>query len=235
MSEPASDGPVALVTGASRGIGAAIAKRLAADDAHVILTARDAKALEAVEDAIFAAGGSATIAPLDLTDGDAIARLASAVTQRWGRLDTLILNAAKLGTLGPVALATGQQVNDVVTLNVLSSQALIAHFDALLRKSAAGRVIAMTSSVGRQPRAYWGIYGATKAALETLVTAYGHEVKNVSDVRVAIVDPGGTRTAMRAHAYPGEDPADVKPPEDVADAIAALLRENFETGHKVRF
>ncbi len=227
------EGRVALVTGASRGIGAATAKALAAQGAHVIITARTAKDLEAVEDAIFEAGGSATIAPLDLTDGDSIARLAAAVTERWGRLDILVLNAAMLGTLAPVPAIDGAEFARLFTLNVTAQQVLIASFDGLLRKSDAGRVIALTSSVGAVPRAFWGAYGASKAALETLVISYGEEVKNLSKVRVAIVDPGRTRTQMRAKAYPGEDPATVKEPSVVAAAISALLASEFETGHRL--
>jgi NAD(P)-dependent dehydrogenase (short-subunit alcohol dehydrogenase family) len=224
---------VALVTGASRGIGAATAKALAAQGAHVIITARTAKDLEAVEDEIFEAGGSATIAPLDLTDGDSIARLATAVTERWGKLDHLVLNAAMLGTLAPVPAIDGAEFARLFTLNVTAQQVLIASFDALLRKSEAGRLIALTSSVGATPRAFWGAYGASKAALETLVRSYAEEVQNISAVRAAIVDPGKTRTKMRAAAYPGEDPTSVKEPSVVADAIVALLQREFETGKRI--
>ena len=227
------EGKVALVTGASRGIGAATAKALAAQGAHVIITARTAKDLEAVEDAIFNAGGNATIAPLDLTDGDSIARLATAVTERWGKLDVLVLNAAMLGTLAPVPAIDGAEFARLFTLNVTAQQVLIASFDALLRKSDGGRLVALTSSVGAAPRAFWGAYGASKAALETLVASYGEEVKNLSAVRTAIVDPGRTRTQMRAKAYPGEDPATVKEPSVVADAIVAMLTTEFETGHRL--
>jgi NAD(P)-dependent dehydrogenase (short-subunit alcohol dehydrogenase family) len=229
----AFDGRIALVTGASRGIGAATAAALAAEGAHVILTARHAKDLESVEDGIFNAGSSATIAPLDLTDGDSIARLAAAVTERWGKLDILVLNAAMLGTLTPVAAIDGAEFARLFTLNVTAQQVLIASFDALLRKSEAGRLIALTSSAGATPRAFWGAYGASKAALENLVQSYGEEVKNLSPVRVAIVDPGKTRTKMRAAAYPGEDPATVKEPSVVADAIMALLRSDVETGARI--
>jgi NAD(P)-dependent dehydrogenase (short-subunit alcohol dehydrogenase family) len=232
MSKP-FEGKIALVTGASRGIGAATAKALAAEGAHVIITARSVKDLEAVEDAIYDAGGSATIAPLDLTDGDSIARLAAAVTERWGKLDILVLNAAMLGTLAPVPAIDGAEFARLFTLNVTAQQVLIASFDALLRKSEAGRLIALTSSVGAKPRAFWGAYGASKAALENLVQSYGEEVKNLSAVRVAIVDPGKTRTQMRAKAYPGEDPATVKEPPVVADAIVTLLQSEFETGRKL--
>ena len=227
------EGKIALVTGASRGIGAATAKELAAQGAHVILTARTAKDLEAVEDAIFTAGGSATIAPLDLTDGDSISRLAVAVTERWGKLDILVLNAAMLGTLSPVPAIDGAEFARLFTLNVTAQQVMIASFDALLRKSDAGRLVALTSSVGASPRAFWGAYGASKAALENLVQCYGDEVKNLSQVRTFIVDPGRTRTAMRAKAYPGEDPSTVKEPSVVADAILQMLQSEFATGHRL--
>jgi len=229
----AFEGKIALVTGASRGIGAATATALAAHGAHVILTARNAKDLEVVEDAIFDAGGSATIAPLDLTDGDSIGRLAAAVTERWGKLDILVLNAAMLGTLAPVPAIDGAELTRVFTLNVIAQQVMIASFDALLRKSDAGRLIALTSSVGNQPRAFWGAYGASKAALENLVTSYGEEVKNLSAVCTAIVDPGRTRTKMRAAAYPGEDPATVKEPAVVANTIVGLLQRDFQSAHRL--
>jgi short-subunit dehydrogenase len=224
-------GKIALVTGASRGIGAATATALAAQGAHVILTARTAKDLEAVEDAIFDAGGNATIAPLDLTDGDSISRLAIAVTERWGNI--LVLNAAMLGTLSPVPAIDGAEFARLFTLNVTAQQVMIASFDALLRKSDAGRLLALTSSVGASPRAFWGAYGASKAALENLVDSYGEEVKNLSQVRTVIVDPGRTRTAMRAKAYPGEDPSTVKEPSVVADAIVQMLKTEFATGHRL--
>ena len=227
------EGKIALVTGASRGIGAAMAQALAGQGAHVILTARTAKDLEAVEDAIFDASGSATIAPLDLTDGDSISRLAAAVTERWGKLDILILNAAMLGTLSPVSAIDGAEFAKLFTLNVTAQQVMIASFDALLRKSDAGRLVALTSSVGATPRAYWGAYGASKAALENLVDSYSEEVKNLSQVRSAIVDPGRTRTQMRAKAYPGEDPATVKEPAVVAEAILEMLQTEFATGHRL--
>ncbi len=226
-------GKIALVTGASRGIGAATAIALAAKGAHVVITARNAGDLEKVEQEIFEAGGAATIAPLDLTDGDSIARLAAAVSERWGKLDILMLNAAMLGTLTPVPAIDGAEFSRLITLNLIAQQVLIANLDGLLRKSEAGRVVALTSSVGAAPRAFWGAYGASKAALETLVTSYGQEVQNLSKIRVAIVDPGRTRTNMRAKAYPGEDPNTVKEPVVVADAIVDLIASEFDTGHRL--
>ncbi len=226
-------GRIALVTGASRGIGAAIAEKLAADGAHVVLTARTAKDLEAVEQRIFDAGGSATIAPLDLTETGSIERLASALRERWGKVDFIVLNAAMLGTLSPVPVIDAAEFNRVLTLNLLAQQAMIASFDDLLRASDAGRLVVMTSSVGSKPRAYWGAYGASKAALENLALSYAEEVQNLSRVKIAIVDPGKTRTKMRASAYPGEDPATLKEPAIVAEAIAGLLQTDFETGNRL--
>ena len=224
---------LALVTGASRGIGAAIAEALGREGVHVVLTARTAEGLEEVEERIHAAGGNATIAPLDLTDGESIAKLGAAIAGRWDALDILVLNAATLGSLTPVANIDGKEFNKVLTLNLLGNQALIAAFDPMLRKSAAGRLLAITSSVGRHPRAFWGAYGASKAALETLVLSYGEEVRNLAPLKVAIVDPGATATTMRARAYPGEDPMSLKTPSVVADAVMELLETEFETGHRL--
>ena len=234
MTKP-FEGQIALVTGAGRGIGAATAKRLAADGAHVVLTARTAKELERVEEEIFEAGGSATIAPMDLTDGDNIGRLASALSQRWDALDILVLNAGTLGSLTPVSQIDAKQFSEVMTLNLMANQAMLAAFDSMLKASKDARVVALTSSVGEKPRAYWGAYGASKAALDTLIAAYADEVRNISNIRVAIVDPGATRTKMRSRAYPGEDPMTVKKPATVADAIADFLNQDFETGARVRF
>ncbi|PZO91204.1 MAG: oxidoreductase [Sphingomonas sanxanigenens] len=228
-------GRLALVTGASRGIGAATAERLGKAGAHVILTARTAGGLEEVEERIHQAGGSATIAPVDFTDAEGVGRLASAIADRWKALDMLVLNAAMLGNLGPVQSIDAKEFARLLTLNVSAQQALIAAFDPMLRVAGGGgSVIGVTSSVGRKPRAFWGAYGASKAAFETLLDAYAEEQRNLGKVRVAIIDPGATRTRMRAAAYPGEDPAKVKPPEAVADRIAALLATGFETGHRER-
>ncbi|HEX9933529.1 MAG TPA: SDR family NAD(P)-dependent oxidoreductase [Allosphingosinicella sp.] len=233
MSEKFLEGRLALVTGASRGIGAATAEALGGAGAHVVLTARTAEGLEQIEERIHAAGGSATIAPLDLTDGDSIARLAAAVGSRWDALDVLVLNAATLGSLAAVPAIDGKEFNRVLTLNVLAQQAMIAAFDPMLRRSTDATLLAVTSSVGRNPRAYWGAYGASKAALEALVLSYADEVRNASAIRCAIVDPGATATIMRARAFPGEDPATLKPPGAVAEAIVAMLRGGFESGHRL--
>ncbi|NNM78634.1 SDR family NAD(P)-dependent oxidoreductase [Sphingomonas sp. ID1715] len=231
--QPLSD-QIVLVTGASRGIGAATAEALARAGAHVILTARTAKDLEGVEERIHEAGGTATIAPLDLTDGDSIGRLAAAVSSRWDRLDALVLNAAMLGSLAPVPAIDPKEFAKLLTLNVGAQAALIAAFDPLLRAAAPGKLVAITSSVGANPRAYWGAYGASKAALDTLMLSYAEEQRNLGKVKVAILDPGATRTKMRERAFPGEDPMTVKPPEAVATHIADLLAQGFETGHRER-
>jgi NAD(P)-dependent dehydrogenase (short-subunit alcohol dehydrogenase family) len=226
-----SEGKLALVTGASRGIGAATAEALAAAGYHVVLTARTAAGLEDVENRIHDAGGSATIAPMDLTDGDSIGRLATAIAGRWDALDVLVLNAAMLGTLTPVPHIDPKEFAKVMTLNVNAQATMIAAFDAMLRASKEARVIGVTSSVGATPRAYWGAYGASKAAFDTLLGAYADETGGRT--KVAIVDPGATRTAMRAKAYPGEDPASLKGPEVVAQRILALLTDGFESGERI--
>ena len=198
------------------------------------MTARTPGALEEVEERIHATGGSATIAPLDLIDGDSIGRLAQAIGGRWSALDIMVLNAATLGSLAAVQAIDAKEFARLLTLNIAAPQALIAAFDSMLRASSDARVVALTSSVGTTPRAYWGAYGASKAALETLIGAYGEEVRNISAIRTHIVDPGATRTAMRARAYPGEDPATLKGPETVADAIVDLVVRDTPTGHRMR-
>ena len=228
------EGKLALVTGASKGIGAATAQALAAAGAHVVLTARDVKGLEAVEDAIHEAGGSSTIAPVDLTEPDGVARLATAIAGRWDALDFLVLSAAYLPHLTPVTQIDQKQFNQALTINVLATQALLANFDPMLKRADAGRVIGLTSSVGATPRAYWSAYASSKAAFDNLLESYAQEVERISEIRVAIVDPGATRTAMRARAYPGEDPKTVKEPSVVGDRIVALLQDGFETGHRER-
>ena len=227
-------GKLALVTGASRGIGAATAEALAVAGAHVILVARTASALEAVDDRIHEAGGTATIAPLDLTDRESITKLAAAVAERWTALDFVVLNAAMLGSLTPVEHIDPAEFTRVLGLNLIANQAVIAAFDPLLRKADRADVVALTSSVGSEPRAFWGAYGASKAALETLLGAYADETRHCGRIRVHIVDPGATRTRMRQLAFPGEEPDSVKPPEMVAAAIVERLKSEAPTGERVR-
>jgi NAD(P)-dependent dehydrogenase (short-subunit alcohol dehydrogenase family) len=200
----------------------------------VILVARTAAALEEVEDRIHAEGGSATIAPLDLTDGESIGKLAGAVAERWEKLDILVLNAAMLGSLTPVQDIDPKEYSRLLSLNLLANQALIAVFDPLLKRAKQADVVALTSSVGGEPRAFWGAYGSSKAALETLLRAYADETAYLGRIRVHVIDPGATRTRMRALAYPGEEPESVKPPEAVASAILKRLLADAPTGEKVR-
>ena len=227
-------GKLALVTGASRGIGAATAEALAAAGAHVILIARTASALEAVDDRIHEAGGTATIAPLDLTDSESIGKLAAAVAERWEKLDILVLNAAMLGSLTPVEHIDPKEYGRILGTNLLANQAMIAAFDPLLRRSERAEIVALTSSVGSEPRAFWGAYGSSKAALETLLAAYADETQHSGRIRVHIVDPGATRTRMRQLAFPGEEPASLKPPEVVAEAILERLQSDAATGERMR-
>jgi NAD(P)-dependent dehydrogenase (short-subunit alcohol dehydrogenase family) len=224
----------ALVTGASRGIGAATAEALAAAGAHVILVARTASALEDVEERIHAAGGTATIAPLDLTEGESIGKLAGAVAERWEKLDILVLNAAMLGSLTPVQNIDPKEFSRLLSLNLLANQALIAAFDPLLKRAERADVVALTSSVGSEPRAFWGAYGSSKAALEVLVGAYADESEYTGRIKVHILDPGATRTRMRALAFPGEEPDSVKPPEVVARSIVERLGADVPAHEKVR-
>jgi NAD(P)-dependent dehydrogenase (short-subunit alcohol dehydrogenase family) len=200
----------------------------------VILVARTASALESVDDRIHEAGGTATIAPLDLTDSDSIAKLAAAVAERWAALDVLILNAAMLGSLTPVEHIDPKEYARILGLNLVANQAVIAAFDPLLRRADRADVVALTSSVGSEPRAFWGAYGSSKAALETLLGAYADETQHSGRIRVHILDPGATRTRMRALAFPGEEPDSVKPPETVAHAIVERLFAEAPTGEKVR-
>jgi NAD(P)-dependent dehydrogenase (short-subunit alcohol dehydrogenase family) len=232
-SKPFS-GRLAVVTGASRGIGAATAEALANAGAHVILIARTAAALEEVEGRIHDSGGTATIAPLDLTEGESIGKLATAIAERWEKLDILVLNAAMLGSLTPVQDIDPKEFARLLSLNLLANQALIAAFDPLLRKAEQADVVALTSSVGAEPRAFWGAYGSSKAALESLLGAYADETAFTGRIRIHIVDPGATRTRMRALAFPGEEPDSVKPPETVGRAIVERLLANAETGERVR-
>ena len=227
-------GKLALVTGASRGIGAATAEALARAGAHVILVARTANALEEVEGRIHEAGGSATIAPLDLTDGESIGKLGAAVAGRWEALDILVLNAGMLGSLTPVEHIDPKEYARLLTLNVGANQALIAAFDPLLRMAERADVVGITSSVGHEPRAFWGAYGSSKAALENLLGAYADETEHTGRVRVHIVNPGPTRTRMRQLAFPGEEPETVKPPEEVADFILDRLLSDAKSGELVR-
>lgn len=217
----ALEGRIALVTGASRGIGAAAAVRLAREGAHLILTARDVKGLEATDDAIRAEGGSATLAPLDLADSGMIELLATNVAQRFGKLDVLVGNAAILTDLTPLPHACPGDWEKSIALNLTANWHLLRCFDPLLQQSDAGRAIFVTSGVARRAAAYWGAYAVSKAALEQMVMIYAAEHAG-GHVKANLVDPGGVRTRMRAKAFPGEAPESLPAPEDVADIFAQL-------------
>lgn len=221
MSAKRLTGRVALITGASRGIGAAVARAFAAEGAHVILLARTQGALEEVDDQIRAAGGQATLVPLDLRHPDDIDQMGMALYQRFGRLDILVGNAAVLGGLSPVGHYSLRDWNEVMTVNVTANWRLIRSFDALLRQSDAGRAIFTTSGVTQGPHAYWGAYAASKAALETLAFTWAAEVGRTTALRVNLVDPGVVRTRLRSEAFPGEIPEENREP----DAVAPLFLE----------
>ncbi len=220
---------IALITGTSRGIGATVARAYAEAGAHVVLVARTSGGLEEVDDAIQAAGGSATLVPLDLTQPETIEGLGASVFERWGRLDILVANAATLGELAPVGHIAPEVWEQALALNVTANWRLIRAFDPLLRQSDAGRAIFFTSGATRSLPPYWGAYSATKAALEALALTYAREVERTK-IRVNLVNPGPTRTAMRAQAFPGEDPESLPPPEHLVETMIRLAEPSF-TGH----
>lgn len=215
------DGRVALITGASRGIGAAVAKRFAAEGAHVVLVARTVGGLEEVDDAIDALGGSATLVPLDLKDWDAIDRLGAALYERYGRLDILVGNAAQLGVLSPTGHIDPPVWDEVIAINLTANWRLIRGTDSLLRASDAGRAIFVTSGIASGVFPYWGAYAASKAALEAMVRNYAGETAKTK-VRVNLLDPGIVRTALRAEAFPGENPVELRHPDEVAPYFVEL-------------
>jgi NAD(P)-dependent dehydrogenase (short-subunit alcohol dehydrogenase family) len=214
-------GKVALVTGASRGIGAAVAERFAREGAHVILAARTIGGLEEVDDAIRAAGGSATLVPVDLRDFIKIDELAAALFERYGRLDILVGNAGEFGTFSPLGHIDPAIWTEVMDLNLTANWRLIRAMDPLLRAAPAGRAIFVTSGVARSVFPYWGPYAVSKAALEMLVKIYAGEITKTR-VRANLIDPGIVRTRLRARAFPGENPAHLPPPESVTGAFLAL-------------
>lgn len=213
---------VALITGASRGLGSALAKRFAAEGAHVILLARTVGGLEEVDDAIQALGGKATLVPFDLKQHELIDSLGAMIYERWGQLDILVGNAATLGSLTPVAHADPKIWQTVFDVNVTANYRLIRSLDPLLRRSSAGRVVFVTSGVTQTNPAYWGPYGASKAALESMVNTYAHEVAN-TPIKVNLFDPGLVRTAMRAQAFPAEDASLLPEPHMVAEQVVQLV------------
>ncbi len=226
------DHKVALVTGASRGIGAAAAKQLAAQGAHVVLVGRTVGGLEEVDDAIRSAGGSATLVPLDLRQMEMIDNLGAQLYERFGKLDMLIGNAAMLGSLSPIAHASPTEVEDVFTVNTLANYRLIRACDPLLRLSDGGRVVMVSSGAATAAIAYWGAYAASKAALEHLTLTYAAEVK-ATNIRVNILDPGVVRTRMRAQAFPAEDVTTLPAPEAMAHWFVTLCRADAPHGKRI--
>ena len=219
-------GRVAVVTGATRGLGASTAIALAAEGAHIIAIGRKTKPLEEVDDLITGAGGSATLVPLNLTDGAAIDRLGASIHERWGKLDILVGNAGQLGVISPLPHIKAKVWDETMAVNVTANWRLIRSLDPLLRQSDAGRCVFLTSLAARMNRANWGVYGVSKAALEALVFTYANEMKNTR-VRVNLFSPGPVRTGMRAQAIPGEDPSTLPHPDDIAPQIVPLCRPDF--------
>ena len=220
---------IALITGASRGIGRAVAELFAREGAHVLLLARTRKSLEEVDDAIKAQGGTSTLIPLNLAHGPKVDALGPTLYERFGRLDILVGNAAILGRLSPLPHIPSEHWEQVMNVNVTANWRLIRTLDPLLRRSDAGRVIFVTSGTAKGP-AYWAPYSVSKMALETLAKTYANETRD-SAIKVNLVDPGATATRMRAEAYPGEDQATLRSPKDVAEAFVPLAMADFtETG-----
>ncbi len=227
---------ITLVTGASRGIGYAAAKALAAAGHHVIATARTQGGLEALDDEIKAAGGACTLVPMDLREFDQIDRLGAALHERFGRLDGLLCNAGLLGEITPAQQTTPKDWIAVMDVNMTAPYRLIRSMDPLLRESASGRAVFVTTSVARTPRPYWGAYAASKAGMEAFVSIWAQEIADSTEIRANIFDPGGTATNMRAKAFPGENPATLPSPEDLAPTLVEMLSEEFsDTNTLVRF
>jgi NAD(P)-dependent dehydrogenase (short-subunit alcohol dehydrogenase family) len=219
-------GRVAVVTGASRGIGRAAALALAREGVHVVAVARTVGALEELDDEIQKAGSSATLVPLDLTDYPALDRLGAAIHQRWGRLDMLFGNAGLLGAVTPVAHIEPKVFDSVMAVNVTANWRLIRSLDPLLRQSDAGRALFVTSGVTRRFPAYWGVYSVSKAALDGLVRTYAAEIRQTA-AAANLFSPGALRTRMRAQAVPGEDPMTLKTPEDAVADIVRMLSPSY--------
>jgi NAD(P)-dependent dehydrogenase (short-subunit alcohol dehydrogenase family) len=220
-------GKIALITGASRGIGAAVAEGFAREGAHLVLAARTPGGLEEVDDKIRAAGGSATLVPLDLCDFIKIDELAAALYERYGRLDILVGNAAEFGIFSPLGHIDPKLWGEIIDLNLTANWRLIRAMDPLLRAAEHGRAIFVTSGIARAPRAYWGPYAVSKAGLEALVKTYAAEIEKTK-VRANLLGPGVVRTRLRARVFPGEDPMSLPPPETVVEAFIQLALPECE-------
>jgi len=226
------DGRVTLVTGASRGIGYASALALAEAGSHIIAIARTQGGLEDLDDAIKARGGDCTLVPMDLKNPDGIDQLGAIINERWGRLDGLFGNAGVLGEITPAPHTDPKKWEDVFAVNVTANYRLIRSLDPLLRASEAGRALFQTSGVATSRRSYWGAYAASKAALEAFVQVYAKEI-DVTDVKVNLLNPGATRTAMRAKAMPGEDPNVLPNPSDLAPLVVEMLSPSYMENDKI--
>ena len=226
------EGRIALVTGASRGIGRASALALAGAGAHVILVARTVGGLEEADDEIQKLGGTATLVPMNLRDSEAIDRLGASIFERWGRLDALLGNAGVLGQLTPLAHLEPKTFQEVMEVNVTANWRLIRSLDPLLRLSDAGRVLFVTSGAARKHTAFWGAYAVSKAALESLALTYAAECEG-SKVKVNLFNPGPVRTAMRKKAMPGEDPNSLPAPENLAPHIVEMLSPSYDRNETV--
>jgi NAD(P)-dependent dehydrogenase (short-subunit alcohol dehydrogenase family) len=229
MTKPL-DGRITLVTGASRGIGYAAAKALAAAGSHIIAIARTQGGLESLDDEIKALGGTCSLVPMDLRDFDQIDRLGGLLNERYGRLDGLLCNAGVLGDITPANHVTPKDWMRIIDVNMTAPYRLIRSLDPLLRVSDAGRAVFVTSSVARAPRAYWGAYAASKAGMETFVRSWAEEIADITNIRVNLLNPGGTKTQMRAKAMPGEDSGTLPTPYDVAPLIVDMLSPDY-TAH----
>jgi NAD(P)-dependent dehydrogenase (short-subunit alcohol dehydrogenase family) len=224
------EGRIARVTGASRGIGYFTALELAKAGAHVIACARTVGGLEELDDAIKAVGGTATLVPFDLADMEAIDKLGGSIFERWGKLDILVANAGVLGVISPIGHVEAKVFEKVMTVNVTATWRLIRSVDPLLARSDAGRAVILSSGAAHKCRPFWGPYSASKAAVEALARTWAGETQRTA-LRITSVDPGATRTAMRAQAVPGEDPETLPHPSEVAKAILPLLGPGVtETG-----
>jgi NAD(P)-dependent dehydrogenase (short-subunit alcohol dehydrogenase family) len=226
------DKRVALITGASRGIGEAVARGFAREGMHVIAVARNIKQLETLEDTIKAEGGSATMVALDLTEFTKIDVLAQMVTERFGRLDVLVGNAGILGEITPMPHSSPDEWHKVIDINLHANFHLIRTFDTLLKASPAGRAIFVSSGVATRISPYWGAYTVSKAALESLVKTYAAENENIA-LKVNLLDPGRTRTRMRAQAFPGENPDSLPTPESLTDLFLKLAAPELSENGKV--
>ncbi|HWY65741.1 MAG TPA: SDR family NAD(P)-dependent oxidoreductase [Rhizomicrobium sp.] len=227
------EGRIALITGASRGIGRASAIALAKAGAHVILVARTVGGLEEADDEIQKFGGTATLVPMNLRDGEAIDRLGASIFERWGKLDAFLGNAGVLGQLTPLAHLEPKTFQEVMEVNVTANWRLIRSLDPLLRQSEAGRVLFVTSGAARKHTPYWGAYAVSKAALESLALTYAAECEATSKVKVNLLNPGPMRTAMRRKAMPGEDPNTLPLPEDITPRIVEMLAPGYDRNETV--